>query len=165
MAAENWGPVVAAFNEKFPDITVETLDLGPAEVFTRYRAETGTGIASADLLVAGTIIDWIQAANDGIVVDYDTPERGSIPDWSIPMPGLFTFSADPMVTIFNKILVPEELRAKSMQEFFANIAAHPRSSGARSAATMAVSARRVDQTPSCVNTARTPGAGSRRPVP
>jgi len=125
MGLENWQPIIDAFNAKYPEIRVETLDLGPAEVFTRYRAETGTGVATGDLLAAGSIIDWIQAAQDGLVADYASPEKPNLPAWSMPMPGVFTFSADPIVTIYNKMVVPEELRVASMQDFFKNVAAHP----------------------------------------
>lgn len=125
MGPENWEPLIAAFNDHYPEIKVETLDLGPGEVFTRYRAETGTGVATADMLAAGTIGDWIQAANDGLIVDYKSPEAEFLPEWSLPMPGVYTFSADPMILMYNKVLVPEELRTASMEEFFANIVAHP----------------------------------------
>lgn len=125
MGEDNWGPVITAFNARYPDIAVETLDLGPAEVFTRYRAEAGTNVPTADIMVAGSIADWIVASDDGILAEYASPEAANLPEWSLPLPGLFTFSADPMVTIYNKFVVPEDMRAKSMQELFADIGAHP----------------------------------------
>lgn len=125
MGEDNWGGVIRAFNAVHPDIKVENLEMGPAEVFSRYRAEVGTGIGSADFLVAGSIVDWIRASDDGLLADYKSPEIANMPEWSVPLPGVYTFSADPMVTIYNSMLVPEDRRATSMQDYFANIVAYP----------------------------------------
>lgn len=125
MGEDNWGAVIRAFNDVYPDITVENLEMGPAEVFSRYRAEVGTGIGSADFLVAGSIVDWIHASDDGLLADYKSPEIANMPQWSVPLPGLYTFSTDPMVTLYNALLVPEDRRATSMQDYFANVVAYP----------------------------------------
>ncbi len=121
----NLGPVVEAFAEAYPNINVESIEMGPSEAFSRYEAEVGTGVESADLIIANSIPDWIRAVEEGVIADYASPERANLPEWSYPEPGLYTFSADPMVTIYNKITVPEELQVSSMEEYFANITAHP----------------------------------------
>jgi iron(III) transport system substrate-binding protein len=125
MGEDNWLPVIEAFNKRYPQISVETLDIGPGEVFTRYRAEAGADVETADMLVAGSIIDFMQASGDKILADYDSPEKSNMPHWSFPLPGVTTFSTDPMVTICNKFLVPEELQADTMAGFFENISQHP----------------------------------------
>ncbi len=125
MGDDNWTPILNAFRAAYPEISVENLEMGPAEVFSRNRAEVGTGIASADFLVAGSIIDWVHASDDGLLADYQSPEMANMPDWSYPLPGLYTFSADPMVTIYNSMLVPEEQRAAGMEEYFANVTEYP----------------------------------------
>jgi iron(III) transport system substrate-binding protein len=125
LSEANIGPLVDAFEAAYPGIDVQSLEMGPAEAFSRYLAETGTGIPSADLIIANSIADWIQASAEGIVVEYASPEIVNLPDWSHPAPGLFTLSADPMVMIYNRITVPEELQASSMEEYFANIVDHP----------------------------------------
>jgi iron(III) transport system substrate-binding protein len=125
MAADNWRPIIDAFTAKYPAIGIETLDLGPSEVFTRYRAEAGTGVPSADLMVAGTIVDFIQAADDKIVMPYESAERANLPDWSVPFPGVYTLSADPMVLAYNKLLVPEDLQADTFAGFVKAATEHP----------------------------------------
>lgn len=125
MGDDNWGPVLAAFSAAYPDIKVENLEMGPAEVFSRYRAEVGTGIGSADFLVAGSIVDWIHASDDGLLADYQSPEKANVPEWSYPLDGVYTFSADPMVIIYNSMLVPEEQRATGMQDYFAKVKEFP----------------------------------------
>ncbi|WP_010139008.1 ABC transporter substrate-binding protein [Oceanicola sp. S124] len=121
----NLGPVVAAFNEAYPDIDVQSIEMGPSEAFSRYQAETGTGVESADLIIANSIPDWIRAVEAGTLADYASPEQANLPEWSYPEAGLYTFSADPMVTIYNKITVPEELQVSAMEDYFGNIVAHP----------------------------------------
>ena len=42
-SADQWEPLLAAFNEKYPWIEVETFDLGGAEAFQRFLSEEATG--------------------------------------------------------------------------------------------------------------------------
>lgn len=125
LSEDNIGPVIKAFNERYPAIKVESLEMGPSEAFSRYRAEVGTNIASADLLISNTIVDWLAAVKDGLLDVYGSPEKGNLPDWSHPEPGLYTFSTDPMVTIYNKMTVPADLQVDTMSAYFENISAHP----------------------------------------
>ncbi|WP_117192001.1 ABC transporter substrate-binding protein [Rhizobium terrae] len=125
LSEDNIAPVIKAFNKVYPDIKVGSLEMGPSEAFSRYRAEVGSGVASADLLISNTIVDWVSALKDGLLTDYKSPEREKLPEWSYPGTGLYTFSADPMVTIYNKLTVPAELQVDSMEAYFANISAHP----------------------------------------
>lgn len=125
LSSGNLAPVIEAFEKAYPGIDVESIEMGPSETFSRYEAEVGTGVESADLIVANSIPDWVRAVDGGLLEDYDSPEKANLPDWSWPEPGLFTFSADPMVTIYNKLTVPEELQTSSMEEYFKNIVAHP----------------------------------------
>ncbi|MDR6817544.1 iron(III) transport system substrate-binding protein [Neorhizobium sp. 2083] len=125
LSEDNIAPVIKAFNAVYPNIKVGSLEMGPSEAFSRYRAELGTGIASADLLISNTIVDWMSAVKDGLLADYTSPEREKLPKWSYPEPGLYTFSTDPMVTIYNKITVPAELQVDTMAAYFANISSRP----------------------------------------
>lgn len=125
LSEDNIAPVIKAFNEVYSNIKVGSLEMGPSEAFSRYRAEMGGGVESADLLISSTIVDWVSAVKDGLLADYQSPERKNLPEWSYPQTGLYTFSADPMVTIYNKLTVPPELQVDSMSTYFANISAHP----------------------------------------
>jgi iron(III) transport system substrate-binding protein len=125
LSSSNLGPVIEAFNAAYPDIEVEMIEMGPSETFSRYDAETGTGVQSADLIIANSIPDWVRAVDAGTLDDYASPEQANLPQWSYPEAGLYTFSTDPMVTIYNKLTVSEDLQVSSMKEYFANIVAHP----------------------------------------
>lgn len=125
LSGDNLDPVVAAFRTAHPDIAVEALELGPSEAFERYRAESGSGVATADLLIVSSVSDWLNASQQGLVAPYVSPEAGALPEWSRPLPGVYTFSADPMVTIWNSATVPEDQRKTAMLDYLAAIPANP----------------------------------------
>ncbi|MFC4168525.1 ABC transporter substrate-binding protein [Teichococcus aestuarii] len=122
MSAENWRPVLEGFNRRYPKIKVETLDLpNSREVFERYLAERGTNSRTADLLATADPSGWIEFQQRGEVMPYESPEAAAWPAWSKPWPGVYTVSADPLVFIYNKMLVPEAQQPKSFAQF-ANLA-------------------------------------------
>ena len=115
MAESNWKPVIEAFNELYPWIKVQTLDLGGSEVFERYYAENASSAQTADLLITADPSGWLEfVKNRGEAVDYESPERSKLPDWSMPLPGLYTVSTDPMLILYNEQLLPENLRPKGL---------------------------------------------------
>lgn len=126
MGPENWEFVIKGFNKLYPNIKVETLDLGSSEVFDRYLAEKATGSRTADFMATGSINGWLDFADKGEIVNYKAQEIGKVPAWSIPMPGLYTVSTDPMVLVYNKMLVPENLRADTFAGFAKNVAENPK---------------------------------------
>ena len=125
MGPDNWAPIIEQFTALYPWLSVETLDLGASEMFTRYGAETGTGATTADFMVTGSPAGWLDFYNGGNILDYESPEAAELPDWSKPMPGLYTFSTDPILLGYNKITVPKELQTSSLAEFAENVGAHP----------------------------------------
>lgn len=126
MAAYNWAPVIKGFNELYPWIKVETLDLGSGEVFERFLSEKATRSATGDLLVSASPDNWLDLIKvRDEVLPYDSPERANLPDWSLPMPGLYTVSTDPTVIVYNKLLLPEELRPRGIAHMAELAAAHP----------------------------------------
>lgn len=125
MAQYNWAPVIEGFNELYPWIEVQTLDLGSGEVFERYYAESGSGTATGDMLVSGAIDKWLEFDQRGAALEYESPELAHLPDWSQQLPGIFTVSADPMVIAYNKRTVPEEQWPASFADIVANAEANP----------------------------------------
>lgn len=117
MGTDNWNPIVAGFNELYPWIKVETLNLGASEPISRYEAETGTGNASADFIATGSISDWIRFADQKLAADYKSSEDENLPDWSKPFPGIYTFSTDPMVLGYSKLLLSEEQQPDTFEGF------------------------------------------------
>lgn len=110
MSEANWKPTLDGFNKLYPWIKVQTLDLGSGEVFERYLSEKASGAKTADLLVSASpdqFIDLVKTRQD--VVDYASPEKKNLPDFGNPLTGVFTVSTDPIIMIYNKKLLPENL--------------------------------------------------------
>jgi iron(III) transport system substrate-binding protein len=115
MAESNLKPVIDAFHELYPWIEVQTLDLGGSEVFERYYAENATGAQTADLSITADPSGWIEfVKNRGEAVEYESPEKSELPDWSMPLPGLYTVSTDPMLILYNEQVLPDELWPKGL---------------------------------------------------
>lgn len=125
MAEYNWAPVIKGFNALYPWIKVQTLDLGSAEVFTRYNVEAGSNARTADLLATGSIEGWMDFRSKGNIMDYKSAEDPKLPDWSKPSPGLYTVSTDPMILVYNKQVLPEAKWPKSMAQLADQVKANP----------------------------------------
>ena len=116
MAEYNWKPVLEGFKKLYPWIEVQTLDLGSSEVFERYYSERASNAHTGDLLINGAVDKWLQFVAKGEALEYVSPEEGKLPKWSLIRKGLYTVSADPMVIVYNKALLPEKLRPHSLAE-------------------------------------------------
>lgn len=126
MAEYNWRPVIEGFQKLYPWIRVQTLDLNSSEVFERYYAETATGSRTADLLVTGAVDAWQRFIERGEAVDYVSPEAPYVPDWSRPLPGLYTVTTDPLIIVYNKLLLPDErLRPRGIGHLAELATTHP----------------------------------------
>jgi iron(III) transport system substrate-binding protein len=125
MAEYNWRPVVEGFNQLYPWIKVSTLDLGGNEVFSRYYAERKSGARTTDLIATTSIDGWIDFFDKGFAMPYDSAESAKLPAWSKPRPGLYTVSTDPLIIVYNKLLVPEGKRPKGIQHLVKLVQQYP----------------------------------------
>lgn len=116
IAAENFGPAVAAFQKKYPWIKVETLDLGPAPCFERYYLESAVGKRSADLIAVGSPGGWLRMKEKDGIEPYSAEGSKDLPEWSRPFPGLYTISTDPLVFVYNKLVLSPEKRPRTMAQ-------------------------------------------------
>lgn len=116
-SAEQWTPVLEAFNAKYPWISVETFDLGGAEAFQRYLSEEATGAPTADVIVNTDGAGWLDLVSRGKVLDYVDPELAdmSIED-AVLAPGVFAMSYDPLIAVFNTLALPLDQQPTSLAE-------------------------------------------------
>jgi iron(III) transport system substrate-binding protein len=126
VAADNFAPIIAEFRKKYPWITVKTLDLGPAPAFERYLTESSVGHRSADLIAAASPTVWLRFIKRGELEPYAAEGAQALPEWSRPFPGLYTLSTDPMVIVYNKLLLPPERQPKSIAQLRALAKSHPK---------------------------------------
>lgn len=110
MANNNWEPILAGFQEAYPWIKVETLDLGSGTVHARWEAEAGSGSRTADILVSGANDRWASYGLEGRMMDYESPELEHLPEFGQPYPGVSVLSSDPLVITYNAALLDESQR-------------------------------------------------------
>jgi iron(III) transport system substrate-binding protein len=113
MAAFNWKPVIDGFAKKYPWVKVETLDMA-SELWDRYNTEKASNARTADLVASFGIDRWNDFAKRGEVEPYVSPEEANLEDWARLKPGVYGMSADPVLIIWNKRLVPEGTKLDSM---------------------------------------------------
>src|SRR5919106_4325992 len=106
MSVDMWAGVVERYNQLYPWITVQTLDLGSTEMFERYLAERGTGSQTCDVIVTVSPEGFIEFQERGEIMEYESPELPHVQDWSVPYPGLYTIAIDPLLFAWNKALLP-----------------------------------------------------------
>lgn len=97
-----WKPVIDTFIGHYPWIKVSIVELGTNEVFERYKSDTESDERTADLVVSSSPDGWLNYANSGQVEPYVTEEDLYIPPWTKLAPGIYTFSSDPMVIVYDK---------------------------------------------------------------
>lgn len=106
----NWLPVIDAFNEVYPWIEVESLDLGNSESFERYLAESATDSNTADFIVTNNPQGWLDLVEREEVLEYTSPEEEFLPEFTFQLPNVYTISTDAQVMIYNEILLDEDQR-------------------------------------------------------
>lgn len=127
IAEENWRPIITAFNNEYPWVKVNFLDLASDEVFQRYYAEQSTGNSAVDIVLSSSAVTWLEFIKKGNVVDYASPEVAKIPANTVPQPGVYTISYDPYIIAYNKMLLPEDKWPKSLADLAALVKADPSS--------------------------------------
>lgn len=116
MADNNWQPLIKGFETRYPWIKVETVDLGSGTVHTRWEAEKGSNVRSADLLVSGANDRWAAYGKEGTMEPYESPEYAHLPEFGHPFAGVGVLSADPLVITYNKALLEESSAPKGFAE-------------------------------------------------
>jgi iron(III) transport system substrate-binding protein len=117
LSAENWEPVLRAFQEHYPWINVITFTLEEEEIFKRYYQELEDDALTADILISSDITAWQVLIEQGQVLPYRSQEDSYLPSWAKTGAGIYGFSSDPMIIIYNKTLVknpPETMQDLSV---------------------------------------------------
>lgn len=99
----NWQPIFDAFTAHYPWLEdVRATNLGSSAVYERYYSEHATGGSPADLLVSNGGPLWADFADREVGAAYLSPERDQLPDWAQMLPGVWVFTVDPSVVLYNR---------------------------------------------------------------
>ena len=105
MGENNWAPVIAAFNAKYPWIKVTALDLGTTETFEKCYTESAGGARTADMIITSSPDGWQDFIAKGELQVYHPANIEGMPDFATLADSVYAVSTDPMIIIYNKQLV------------------------------------------------------------
>lgn len=103
-------PVIAAFHQQDPGISVQVTTLNDNTVFSKYEAEAAQAARTADLLVASAPAPWVQAEQNGVPAAVTPTGLSSFPSWVNQGHGVYVMSAEPVLLGYNaKLLKPADV--------------------------------------------------------
>jgi iron(III) transport system substrate-binding protein len=100
--------VTGAFTAKYPWIHVTVTDDEDPVVFSKYAAEHATGTRTADILIASAPGLWVGAVAHGLIQPFTPTGISDFPSFTSQGGGLYIFSPDPAITIYNKLVLKGE---------------------------------------------------------
>jgi iron(III) transport system substrate-binding protein len=100
--------LLADFRSMYPQIQVEYSDLNTTELYSRFIAEVAAKEGTADLLWSSAMDLQIKLVNDGYAQAYASPEKPNLPAWAIWKNEAWGVTAEPIVFVYNKRLMPAE---------------------------------------------------------
>jgi len=95
--------VAKAFEKAYPWIHVTITDDEDPVVFSKYVAEHATGVRTADILIASAPGLWVGAVAHGDLQPFTPTGISNYPGFISQGHGLYVFSADPAITVYNKL--------------------------------------------------------------
>lgn len=125
MEAVQWEGAIQIAKKLAPGLNIKLLEINSGEIASRWAAESGSGMPSADLLVTTDVASWVNMANKDQIMPYQSPEAAIYPSWSKPHPGLYTIAADPMMFMWNKALLPADMVPNSFQDLAEKVKQRP----------------------------------------
>lgn len=121
----NWQGVIDAFKAKYPWFKAEVLELQSAEVYTRYEIEASSNSASADMIASSIRPSWSITSERGLVAKIDVQLPDGYPEWAHEFPGIYSFSLNPHVIAYNKLLISEDQWPKGIADVAALVSGSP----------------------------------------
>jgi iron(III) transport system substrate-binding protein len=97
--------VIKAFQATYPWIHVTATDDEDPVIFSKYAAEHATGARTADILIASAPGLWVGAVAHGYLQPFTPSGISNFPSFISQGKGLYVFSPDPAITIYNKIVL------------------------------------------------------------
>ena len=95
-------PVVIAFQQAYPGVSVAYHDMNTIEIYDRFVEATDAGQPSADLILSTALDLQIKLVNDGYAASYSSQQTRRLPRWANWRDEAFGFTYEPIVTVFNR---------------------------------------------------------------
>ncbi|MFE7706324.1 ABC transporter substrate-binding protein [Streptomyces sp. NPDC057486] len=103
-----WQAIFDAFSARYPWVgDVRATNFSSSAVYERYYSEAAAGTSPADLLVSSTPGNWADYAKRNIAAHYTSAEKEKLAAPGEILPGVWAFSLDPVVVLYNRKTVRE----------------------------------------------------------
>jgi iron(III) transport system substrate-binding protein len=125
--ADNFAPVVKAFNAVYPGINVQFTNLGDNESFAKYEAEHAQGARTADILIASGATSWVNStAQDVAKTDFVPAGLANFPQYAQQLPGVFMMSPEPILAAWSPTMIPADQTPTSYAQLMARVRSNPK---------------------------------------
>lgn len=94
-------PLIAAFQERTPDVSIRYEDMLASEIAARVIAETDAGLGSADFLFSSAMDLQLKLANDGYGQVVSVDEARDWPEWARWQDTAFALTSEPAVLVYH----------------------------------------------------------------
>lgn len=121
-----WGPVLTAFNAIYPWIKVTTYDLDAATAFSKYAAESASGVRTGDIIMESAPNLWVYATRTKVASDFTPYGLKNFPLFAKQYKGIYVMSPDPAIIIYNKRIIKDPSQVPTgIDDLVAKTAANP----------------------------------------
>jgi iron(III) transport system substrate-binding protein len=100
--------LLAEFKRLHPQIKVIYSDLHGSDLQADFLRAASGGGGTADLLWSSAMDLQIKLVNDGYAMSYRSPEGAKLPDWAKWKDQAWGITAEPIMIVYNKRLVPRD---------------------------------------------------------
>lgn len=98
-------PVIADFNELFPNVKVKYVELEARPLYERFLEEEQIRGSSADLLLSSAMDLQVKLVNDGFAAPHVSDNALDVPRWANWRNEAFGVTFEPVVMVFNRNLM------------------------------------------------------------
>jgi len=98
----------AGFTHRHPTIALEYHRPTSTELSANFLRDVASGRPTADILISSAMDLQFKLVNDNLAREYDSPQKPYLPDWAVWKNQAYALTAEPIVFVYNRALMPPE---------------------------------------------------------
>jgi iron(III) transport system substrate-binding protein len=95
-------PIIAGFQQRYPEITIEYHDLQSIDIYERVIAESDGAGGTADMVLSSAMDLQVKLVNDGYAQQWPATDAGALPSWAVWRNAAFGLTFEPAVIVYHK---------------------------------------------------------------
>src|SRR3954452_8583316 len=99
--------LLADFRARHPDIDTVHTKINSNDIYNQIVDPSTSSATPGDIIWSSAMDLQIKLVNDGYAQPYVSNEIGHLPDWAVWKDEAYAITAEPIVIVYNKKLVPE----------------------------------------------------------